>query len=738
MKKLALRWGFGLALLLVLLGHAAGYYPLWFVDSFDNLIYDTRLRLTLPGTHDDRIAIVDIDEKSLAQVGRWPWGRDRMAELANKLLGPDGATLVGFDVVMAEPDRSSGLASLDMLAHGALQHDAPYLATLQNLRGQLDYDARFATDIDGKPVVLGYYFGTQAAPSGALPPPVLRASNIGLADWPSYGANLPIFQQAAADGGFFNPVVDFDGSVRRVPLLATYQGNTYESLSLAMVRMLLGKPDVVPDFGAPQADHAPAAGGAALEGIDLPTAMGTIHIPVDEHGAALVPYRGYQHSFRYISASDVLNDRVPRDQLQGRIVLVGTTAPGLVDLRSTPVGRAFPGVEIHADLIDGILDGTIKHAPGYTNAAQVVTLFAAGVLMIFFFPWRSPWRSTLASALLLAAVVAGDVALWQYEDWALPLASSIVLILGLFVWNMSLGYFIEFKTKRQFAELFGQYVPPELVEEMSRQPGSYSMAGRRAELTVLFSDIRGFTTISEALDPELLAELMNDYLGTMTTVIRAHRGTLDKYIGDAIMTFWGAPVADEFHAQSAVLAALQMQAALLALNVRFADRGWPPIDIGIGINTGPMTVGDMGSTVRKAYTVLGDAVNLAARLEGVTKHYGVGIVVGEATRACTPGIAYRELDRVKVKGKLDPVSIFEPLGEETTLSPRLRDEAQRWHEALAGYRSQDWDGAAGSIEALARERPDCRLYTLYLARIAQLRVNDSTLEWDGVYTFYTK
>jgi adenylate cyclase len=743
LKKLVIRWGCSLAFLLLLLGHAAGYYRLLFVDSLDNLIYDARLRLTMPGTPDDRIVIVDIDEKSLAQVGRWPWGRDRMAELVDKLFGRDGVAMVGFDVVMAEPDRSSGLASLDALAHGALRHDVSYLATLNGLRGQLDYDMRFAAALDEKPVVLGYYLANNAQPSGVLPAPVLRASTgaartAGLIDWASYGGNLAAFQQAAMDAGFFNSVVDFDGNVRRVAMLATQQGNTYQSLSLAMVRTLLGRPDVVPNFGGPGNGHAMGEGGPALEAVDLHTPRGVIHIPVDEHGAALVPYRGYQHSFRYVSASDVLADRVPRSQLQGRIVLVGTTAPGLLDLRSTPVGRAYPGVEIHANLISGMLDGTIKHAPGYTNAAQVMALLLAGGLMIFFFPWRSPWRATIASVLLLATVIAGDFALWQYANWVLPLAASALLIIGLFGLNMSLGYFVESRAKRQFADLFGQYVPPELVQEMSRQPESYSMQGRRAELTVLFSDVRGFTTISEALEPEQLAELMNDYLDTMTAVIRAQRGTLDKYIGDAIMAFWGAPVADARHAQNAVLASLRMQAALPELNRRFGERGWAVIEIGIGVNTGPMTVGDMGSAVRKAYTVMGDAVNLGARLEGVTKHYGVGIVVGEATQALTHGIAYRELDRVKVKGKQEPVAIFEPLGEQASLSPQLREETERWHEALACYRARDWDAAATRLSALAEACPDCRLYALYLDRIAQLRTDAPGPEWDGVYTFDTK
>jgi adenylate cyclase len=736
-KRHLVRWSAGVAVLILLLGHAAGYYQLLFVDSLDNLIYDARLRLTMPRTRDDRIAIVDIDERSLAEVGRWPWGRDRMATLVDRLFS-DGATTVGLDIVLAEPDDSSGLVSLDRLATHELSRDATYLAALNGLRGQLDFDGRLAAAMRGRPIVLGYYLADHAAAQGALPAPVMRASVFaghrgGLNDRSGYGANLPMFQQAAASGGFFNPVIDFDGNVRRIPMLATHGGNVYEALSLAVASMVLGKPDVMPNFGegGDRTDDA-------LESIDLRTPRGTIRIPVDAEGAALIPYRGYAGSFRYVSAADVLDGRVPPAQLQGRIVLIGTTAPGLQDARSTPVGNVYPGIEIHANLVSGILDGTIKHEPGYANAAQALALLVAGVLMIFLFPWRSPMRATLASALLLAAVVAGDFALWQYGNWVLPLASSVVLIVALFGLNMSLGYFVEAQQRRQFARLFGQYVPRELVDEMSRQPQSYTMNGRRAELTVLFSDVRDFTTIAETLEPEALAHWMNEYLDAMTSVIRTQRGTLDKYIGDAIMAFWGAPLADPLHALHAVLAALQMQQAMRTLNPLLAQRNWPTIEIGIGINTGPMTVGDMGSTVRKAYTVMGDAVNLGSRLEGLTKHYGVGIVVGETTRRQTEGIVYRELDRVRVKGRREPADIYEPLGEEVSVSPLVRAETDRWHRALALYRERDWDNAAAALRELLALQPGNRLYTMYVERLAQMRANPPGPDWDGVHEFEIK
>ena len=740
MKQYGLRYAIGLVIVLALLGQALHRYRVLFIETLDAMIYDAQVRLSMPRTLDKRIAILDIDEKSLAELGRWPWNRALMTTLIDTLFKQDGVAVLGFDIVFAEPDNSSGLAALNGLGEGELRGDADFQHALARLAPRLDYDQRFANALRGRPVVLGYYFANQARSTGAIPPPAMAATAFGLHpmtlfDWSSHGGNLPAFQAAAGRGGFFNPVIDFDGSVRRVPLITEYHGAYYEALSLGVVRALLGDAPLTPVFSDPTDPDS------ELTGIDLHTPRGTLSIPVDANGAALVPYRGYQGSYPYYSVADVLAGRIAPNALRGKIVLVGTTAPGLVDERTTPVGDVYPGVEVHANLISGMLDGTIRSRPAFADVAQALALLVVGLLMIFAFPWRAPVRATLLTVLLAAAVVAADLALWRYLYWALPVAALLLTIGALFVLNMSYGFFVESRAKRKFTELFGQYVPPELVEEMSRSPESYSMAGRRAELTVLFCDVLGFTAISEALEPEQLAQLMNEYLGAMTAVIRAHRGTLDKYIGDAIMAFWGAPVEDGEHAQHAVAAALGMRAALVELNRTLAARGWPTLRVGVGINTGPMTVGDMGSPVRKAYTVMGDAVNLAARLEGLTRRYHVDIMVGEATRERVPDIVFRELDRVRVKGRTTPVAVFEP--REPSNGPATADEAQRdelaqWHATLRHYRAQGWDAAAAMLAALIRQHPGCGLYAVYEQRIAALR--DATLpaDWDGVNTFDTK
>jgi len=741
LKQYFPRYGLGLLILLVLLGHSARFYQIPFINHMDSLIYDVKVRLTMPKTVDQRVVILDIDEKSLAEQGRWPWGRDKLATLMNKLFDQYGVRLVGFDVVFAEPDDSSGLKSLDALAKKELRDVPGFQASLQAMRPQLDNDARFAASMKNRPIILGYYFSSKegGVSSGAAPEPVFPAGTfsgrrIGFTQWVSYGGNLPEFQKAAAGAGHFNPLVDIDGTSRRVPLLVEHEGKYYESLSLAMVRNLLGNPTIVPGYP----ENAPGS-YAAMEWLELKGAGGAaMRIPVDENAATLIPYRGYQSSFRYISITDVLNDRVPKEQLATRVAIVGTTAPGLMDLRATPVGAAYPGVEIHANLIAGMLDGAVKHKPPYILGADVLLVLIAGGVMVFLLPMLSPFKATVVGVIVLLLLLSVNFSFWHVSNVVLPLATGMIAVILLYAMNMSWGYFVESRTKRQLTGLFGQYVPPELVEEMSRDPENYSMAGRKAELTVLFSDVRGFTTISEGLEPDELASLMNQYLGAMTLVVRKHRGTLDKYIGDAIMAFWGAPVDDPEHARNAVLTGLEMHEALHELNKDLAAKGWPELKIGVGVNTGPMTVGDMGSPVRQSYTVMGDSVNLGSRLEGITKQYGVGMIVGESTRDLVKKeFVFRELDRVRVKGKEDPVGIYEPVGEDGRVSREDLEEIKLWNQALRAYRSQDWDQAEVALMNLQRIKPRY-LYDLYVKRVEHLRKEPPGESWDGVTTFETK
>ena len=698
----------------------------------------------MPQGLDERIVILDIDEKSLGEIGRWPWSRNLMAGLVEKLFERYGVALVGFDVVWAERDSSSGIEVLDALASADLKEVPAFHAAYARLRSSLDFDARFAASLKGRPVVLGYYFNSeeQAVRANAIPDPVLPKGTFGgrridFPPWNGYTGNLPIYLKNAAAAGHFNPLTDFDGVVRRVPMIVEFEGAYYESLSLAMVRTLLAKeggafPGVEPGFPP---ERLMAKGYAGLEWLKV----GPLTIPVDETASALIPYRGNRFSFPYVSLADVIKDRVDPERLRGRIALVGTTAPGLLDLRSTPVNSVYPGVEIHANLIAGILDREIKQKPAYMLGAEVVLLALAGVALAVLIPRLSALWATMAAIVALALIAICNLLLWNETNLVLPLASSMLMIAGLYTMNMAYGYFVESRSKRQFTELFGQYVPPELVDRMAQDPERYNMEPRSAELTILFSDVRGFTSISEALEPEDLREYINEYLTTMSSIIRSrYHGTLDKYIGDAIMAFWGAPVDDPQHARNGVLAAMEMQAQCEALNARFAARGWPALKIGVGLNSGTVRVGDMGSEVRRAYTAMGDAVNVASRLEGRTKGYGVGILVGEPTRRLVKDVVFREIDRIKVKGKDEAVIIYEPLGPESLLGRSRADELKLWNQALRAYRAQQWDPVEVSLINLQRMSPGCDLYKVYADKVAAMRRSPPPPDWDGVTAFDEK
>ncbi len=739
MKQNIVRIVLGLVITLFFIGHAARYYEVPIITQLDHIMYDARLQLTMPRGVDERIVILDIDEKSLQEVARWPWPRDIMAELIEKLFDKYGVAIVAFDVVFAEADHSSGIRVLDQLAQGALKDVPNFLQSYRELRPTLDNDGRFAQAIKGKPVVLGYYLNSDkgakriaAIPEPVLPKGTFQGRNIPFTSWVGYGGNLEQFTRNAASAGHFNPITDDDGVVRRVPMLAELDGAYYESLSLAVVRTILGFPKVEPGY-AP--DRFLQRGYTGLEWLQV----GPLAIPVDETASALIPYRGHKFSFAYVSLADVLADRVPLERLKGRIALVGTTAPGLLDLRATPVDNVFPGVEVHANLIAGMLDRKLKLKPPYMLGAEVVLLLVGGVALSLLIPMLAPLWATLLTLAGMLAIMGLNVAIWTEADMVLPLAASVLMTISLYTVNMAYGYFVEARSKRQFAELFGQYVPPELVDRMARDPEKYNMEPRAAELTILFSDVRGFTGISEALKPEELREYINEYLTTMSGIIRSrHHGTLDKYIGDAIMAFWGAPVDDAQHARNGVLAALDMQKECRILNEKFAARGWPTLKIGVGVNTGSVRVGDMGSQVRRAYTVMGDPVNVASRLEGRTKGYGVGVLVGETTRGQVKDIVFREVDRIKVKGKDEAVTIYEPLGPEGEVERQVLDELKLWNQALRAYRAQQWDQVEVALLNLQRMSPDSGLYRMYAEKVAQMRRDPPPAGWDGVSVFDEK
>ena len=735
-----------LAPLVFALLHAVGALPLAFIQRLDAVLYDARLRATMPRTLDPRVVVVDIDEKSLAEVGRWPWGRNKLAVMVDELFDRQKAALVGFDVVFGEPDDSSGLRRLREMAEGELKDTTAFTQRLSQLQPSLDYDASFARSLEKRPVVLGYYLTSDrdGRKSGVLPSPVMTRENlqgrpIAFYSFDGYGSNIPQIAKAAPAAGYFNSITDTDGVVRSIPLVAEHGGAYYESLALAMFRLMAGQPQVEPGFPH---DKFVGRNYSGLESIVLKLGSRQLAIPVDDKVATLIPFRGAGgpsgHSFRYISASDLVLRRLPEGELKDKIVLVGTTAPGLLDLRVTPVAETYPGVEMHANLISGLLEGRLLVKPDYAIGYEVVVLLAAGLTLALLLPLLSATVAVLVSVGVAVVLLALNYWMFMAYGLVMPLASALVMTGMAFALNMSYGYFVESRHKRELANLFGTYVPPGLVDEMVKDPDSYTMKATNKELTVMFCDMRGFTKMSERMEPTQLQELLNAVFSRLTDIIRANRGTIDKYMGDCVMAFWGAPVETPNHADLAVKSAIEMSRAVHAINEEHRAKGIPEIGVGVGINTGTMCVGDMGSDIRRSYTVIGDAVNLGSRLEGLSKVYGVDIVVSESARQQARDFAWQELDRVRVKGKEQAVGIFYPVAPAASLDKSTADELKTWAAFLKAYRAQDWDQCELQLLNLQRLGAKKYLYDLYAERVASMRLLPFDPGWDGATNFETK
>jgi len=733
------RMFFSVVLVAVLLLHTGGGVTVPILDRFELILYDLRLSNTVPNKPDTRVVIVDIDEKSLLTEGRWPWPRNKMSFLVDMLFDYYGVQMLAFDIVFAEKDNSSGLYLLQQLKKESLTGVPEFNDILDKITAQLEFDRLFAESLSGRATVMGYFtnhLDQEINQEGQLPSALMNTEEMpfenNLIEVRSYSANLKMLQHAALGGGFLsNPLIDEDGIYRRIPLLTQYQGKVYETLSLTMVRHLMGVDSIQFETGKYQ------NGSGSVERLEA-IIIDTLRVPVDERGVALIPYLGRKGNFQYLSASDVLNAEVTLEDLDKKIVIMGTSATGLLDLVTTPVQNAFPGVEVQANLVRGILGQDIKSRPTYMFGAEIVLVLVSGLIVAFGFQYLSALRATSLMLLVIGLVIALSFYLWVEEAVSLRIAPTITMISLLYAIQMGFSYLYKTKREAQLSSVFGQYIPPELVGRMSRSDEEFILSGESRELTVLFSDVRGFTSISESLPPAELSKLINEILTPVTKDIHEAQGTIDKYIGDAIMAFWGAPVEDEQHATHAVGAALTMIKTISHIDEVFQAKGWPRIKMGIGLNTGTMSVGNMGSEFRLAYTIMGDAVNLGSRLEGLTKEYGVDIIVSGSTKKSAPEYIYKELDRVRVKGKIEPITIYEPIGLKKDFDIELMDELIELDFALTEFRKQKWPDAQKRFSKLHNLKPDCLLYSVYLERIDIYQTAPPGEDWDGVFTFKTK
>jgi adenylate cyclase len=680
------------------------------------------------------VVIVDIDEASLKAIGQWPWPRTTVADLINRITQL-GAVTIGFDVIFPEPDRMSPAIA----EHSFRGIDDATRAKLDSLPSNDDV---LADAIKQSRVVVGQA-GAAAPESKSQAEMTLQTGfairgpdpSSYLVTFPGLLRNVLPIEEAAAGRGLFSINPEPDGIVRRVPVIMEAQGTLVPSLAMEMLRV---------------ASHAGAILVRVNEAGVLAVAVPGLEVPTDRNGQFWVHFNKHDPA-RYVSAKDVLQGTVPPDRLRGKLVLIGTSAIGLLDLKTTPVDAAIPGVEVHAQILESVLTKSLLVHPNYAIGAELSMAVLIGLAIIVAAPMLSAFVVVLLGAGLVAGLIGLSLYLFEEHnlliDFTYPLISSWLIYLVLTFVN----YFREQKQRQQIRSAFGFYLSPHMVEQLARSPEKLVLGGEERRMTILFSDVRGFTTISEHYkdDPQGLTKLMNRFLTPLTNAIIERKGTIDKYIGDAIMAFWNAPVDDVEHEANACDAALEMQARATALNAelkREADANggkYMPLRIGIGLNTGPCVVGNMGSDFRFNYSVLGDTVNVASRLEARTKDYRLPLVIGSRTAEATKEkFATMEIDRIRVKGKSEPEAVYMVLGRAGGVEDaRCRELRDLNDQFLGCYRKQDWDAAMALI-ARCRDAAGgfdaAGLYEMFQERIEKFRLDPPPPDWGGVYEAESK
>ncbi|MBI3702039.1 MAG: adenylate/guanylate cyclase domain-containing protein [Afipia sp.] len=679
------------------------------------------------------VVIIDIDEKSLAKYGQWPWPRTRVADLVKRLTDLDAA-VIAFDIVFAEPDRMSPSLAADSFSN----LDEETRAKLKSLPSN---DQVFADVLRKSPVVLGESGLPYASAHSTLKLPLTGLATIGgdpkhfLFNFPGLLRNVPVLEEAAPGRGLFTIKTERDGIVRRVPMIMVAQGNLMPSLTFEMLRLVTKSSTILV-----KSDEA------GMRSVGVPG----FEVPTDRNGQLWVHFSRHDAK-RFVSASDVLDGKIGPDVISRKLVLIGTSAVGLLDLKTTPLDPVMPGVEVHAQVLESALTGSILSQPNYAIGAEILVAILFATAIIWLTPILRPIMLLGFGAVIVSILIGASWYFYTYRniliDFTFPLVSST----GIYLVLVFSSYFSEQAQRRRIRSAFGQYLSPALVEQLAQSPEKLVLGGEEREMTIMFSDVRGFTTISESFksDPQGLTSLMNRFLTPLTNAILDRKGTIDKYMGDAIMAFWNAPLADQSHHVNACEAALDMIDRIEALNeeryeeARLAGKDHIPMHVGIGLNTGICVVGNMGSDLRFDYSVLGDAVNLASRLEGQSKSYGVPIIAGSKTAlAAKDKFAILELDFITVKGKKEPEVIYAIAGREDVANSgqfqRLRNLSI---EMLSCYRSRDWDGAMSAISR-ARIADEAKMldafYDLYAERIAAFRLTPPPDGWDGVYALTTK
>lgn len=687
-------------------------------DSLDNRLRDYLFTIRGELPHNQNVVIVDIDETSIKSLGQWPWSRDKLAKiLENLTLANVG--IVGLDIVFAEEDRTS--------PHKILQDLKIYKKDVPN------YDLEFANVVENSPVILGYQFDLVKKDNQNVKVPQIPAIFIEK-DKPqdksylieAYNTilNIPQIQDKAYSSGFFNNIPDDTGIIRSVPLIISYDDTIYPSLALEVIRVINETQKVVVQYDE--------------NGISN-IVLDDILIPTDRYGRMLINFRGAERSFKYISAIDIYNNSFDKSEIDGKIVLIGTSAAGLFDLRATPFDSVFPGVEVHANIIDNILMQDFIYKASWLDGVNILIIFMLSIVVVMLTTYTAFWANPVIFLSFSTTYLFLVYNLLFKYGIVLNILFPIATVLFASIMTTLFDYFYNIKKEEAIKAKFASKVSKNVMDDILKNIDKNEFSAKSKEVTIFFSDIRGFTNISEKLDAKELISFLNRYMQPMSEIIIKYQGTIDKFIGDAIMAYWNAPIDIKNHCDLALKASLEQLEVLEKLNVELQKENLPKIDIGIGLNTGTVIVGEMGSSLRSDYTVIGDTINLGSRVESLCKYYDSKLNISNFTKdKLQEKYIFRFLDLVKVKGKNEPVEIWQVLGKGEA-KESLKEELDLYHKAIEFYKNSDFINALEIFESLENNenKTNKNIYKIYITRCKEF-IKTPPKNFDGVYEHTTK
>jgi len=743
MKKFIKLNPFTISVITVVVGIFTYAYGIPFLDLVELKTIDLRFQARGTLSPNPEVLLAVIDEKSLEEQGKWVWPRSKIADLVTKL-SKAGAKVVGFDVGFLEPDDARLVHTINSIQKEAQKFHSQNKAFdhfLENLKIKSDNDKLLADAIANSSarVVLGHFFHMDPKAAARLSQADLKihqdnikgsrhkfvhyasaaAQNVPMIEAQLPQSNIKMISNATEYSGYFNMFPDPDGVVRWIPAVFNFDDMLYAPLSLVSASAFLDNP-----LSVSVAEHG-------IEAVNI----GDLAIPTAEKGQVLINYRGPPKTFPHISITDILHDRIPGDVLKDKIVLVGATAVGIFDLRVTPFGTVFPGLEIHANIIDSILSRDFLYKPGWAAMFDALAILIAGLFLGIFLPRAG----VISGALVSVAMFFGYIALCQYlfsaQGLILNLVYPLAVMIFIYVFITAYRYLTEAKQKKFIKDAFSTYMAPTVVNQLIQSPEKLVLGGEKRVITAFFSDVQDFTSISEKLTPAELVELLNEFLTEMTDIILAHEGTVDKFEGDAIIAFFGAPNPLVNQAEVACNSCIEMQKRLAQLRAKWQTEGKPELKMRIGMCTGPAVVGNMGSKTRMDYTMMGDTVNTAARLEGVNKAYGIYTLVSDSTfNKVGDGIVGREIDSINVVGKAEPVTVCEIIGHPEDLNGHWRETLEFYAQGLSAYRKRDWNRALILFSQALKIMPDDGPSKTMLDRCTELKVNPPPKDWNGAYS----